>query len=117
MTYRCLADRGFPQVTASIFMDAEIGATGPLSEENSLIFESTADDAWKRSMYSSRYILHVRNLTTGGIAIREDSLTGTSFTPAAALASGNYRVWVKAIGSTGIFTDGQWSIGLNFPIT
>jgi hypothetical protein len=80
---------------------------------------STADTTptfqWGAVAGAGRYILHVE--TTGGsVVIREDNLTGTSFTPSSALASGSYRVWVKAISADDNVT-GIWSDPVSFTIT
>lgn len=78
--------------------------------------DTTPTFTWQAITGSSRYILHVQDLTTGNVVIRKNQLTTTSFTPSTALASGNYRVWVKAIGSSGEFTDGTWSTPVDFTV-
>ncbi|MEZ6127707.1 MAG: hypothetical protein R3C59_03435 [Planctomycetaceae bacterium] len=80
------------------------------------ITDTTPTFTWQALSGSSRYILHVQNLTTGSVVIRDDNLTTTSFTPTTALSSGNYRVWVKAIGASGNFNDGTWSAPVDFTI-
>ncbi len=47
--------------------------------------------------------------------INVSGITGTSFTPTNALAAGTYRVWVRAISSTGAFS--AWSDFQTFQIT
>ncbi len=65
---------------------------------------------WQPVTGAGRYILHVLNTDTNTVVVREDQLTGTSFSPTAPLPAGNYTGWVKAIdGATDLFTDGQWS--------
>ncbi|MEZ6123936.1 MAG: hypothetical protein R3C49_12255 [Planctomycetaceae bacterium] len=78
--------------------------------------DTTPTFSWSSVSGSTRYILHVQNLTTGSVVIREDNLTDTSYTPTTALTSGSYRVWVKAIGPSGNFTDGFWSAPVDFSI-
>lgn len=72
---------------------------------------------WVETAGASRYILHVTNLDTNSVEIREDALTANSYTPTSALASGNYRAWVKAIdGASNLFSSGQWSTPVDFTI-
>jgi len=73
---------------------------------------------WQPVSGAGRYVLHVQNVDTGAVTIRENNLTGTSYIPNTALAQANYRVWVKAIdGSTNSFATGVWSQGVSFSIT
>ncbi|MEZ6060825.1 MAG: hypothetical protein R3C19_10710 [Planctomycetaceae bacterium] len=81
-------------------------------------FGSTTDTtpafSWQTVTGAVRYELYVERLGEGQ-ALRENSLTETSFTPAAPLALGNYRVWVKAISSLDNVT-GIWSDAVVFTI-
>lgn len=73
---------------------------------------------WVAVAGAGRHILHVTNLDTNTVVIREDQLTESSYTPSTALTAGNYRVWVKAIdGTSDLFSSGLWSVGLDFSIT
>ncbi|MEZ6131775.1 MAG: Calx-beta domain-containing protein [Planctomycetaceae bacterium] len=77
--------------------------------------DTTPTFSWQSVTGAVRYIIQVDNLTTGTQrVIREDNLTGSSFTPTTALPSGNYRAWVQAVGS-GSF--GPWSRRLDFTIS
>lgn len=72
---------------------------------------------WAAVVGAGRYILHVQNLDTNIVAIREDRLSASSFSPATELAPGNYRVWVKAIdAASDLFSSGRWSRHLDFTI-
>ncbi|MFN9976147.1 MAG: hypothetical protein ACK58T_40245, partial [Phycisphaerae bacterium] len=46
--------------------------------------------------------------------INRSDLTQTSWTPSVPLAAGTYRVWVRAIDSTGAFS--AWSTALTFTV-
>lgn len=70
---------------------------------------------WLETQGASRYILHVELVSTREVVIRENNLTTTSFT-ASGLASGEYRVWVKAIDASGAFSSGQWSRAFDFAV-
>lgn len=62
-------------------------------------------------------MLQVDNLTTATAQIiREDNLTTNSFNVVAALSSGNYRFWVRAINATNN-APGPWSIPIDFTVT
>ncbi len=100
---------------ASIGAGSVSGPTQVLSPTGSGT-DTTPTFTWQAIAGSSRYILHVQDLTSGNVVIRENQLTTTSYTPTTALASGSYRVWVKAIGSSGQFTDGIWSSAVDFSI-
>ena len=86
-----------------------LGPTGTFTDTTPLF-------TWQAITGSSRYILHVQNAATGEVVIRENQLTTTSFTSTTALATGDYRVWVKAIGSSGEFNDGTWSAAVDFTV-
>lgn len=100
---------------ASVGGSATPGPTTVLTPTGSTT-DTTPTFSWEAIADSSRYILHVQNLTTGNVVIRENNLTSTSFSPATALPSGDFRVWVKAIGGSGGFADGTWSDSIDFTI-
>ena len=73
--------------------------------------------AWTPVEGAGRYVLHVENVADRTVVIREDNLTGTSFTAASALPAGNYRAWVKAIDAvTNNFAATPWSFPFDFTV-
>lgn len=77
--------------------------------------DRTPTFTWQAVSDANRYILQVNNLTTSTTrVIREDDISGTSFTPTTALAAGTYRVWVRAVSSGGI---SPWSHQVDFVVT
>ena len=73
--------------------------------------------AWTPVQGAGRYVLHVENAADRAVVIREDNLTGTSFTAASALPAGNYRAWVKAIDAvTNNFAATPWSFPFDFTV-
>ncbi len=71
--------------------------------------------SWTAVADARFYDLWVDNLTTGQAQqIRRMNLTTTSFTPPTALASGNYRFWVRAINTSG--EAGKWSNERRFTV-
>ncbi|MEZ6123705.1 MAG: hypothetical protein R3C49_11075 [Planctomycetaceae bacterium] len=67
---------------------------------------------WQQVLAASHYSLQVNNVDTGEVVIRENQLTSVTFTPAANLPPGNYRIWVRAISSSG--TLAPWSLKQDF---
>jgi uncharacterized delta-60 repeat protein len=77
--------------------------------------DATPTIAWSAVTYAGKYDLWVDNLTTGASqVIRQQNLTGTSFTPSANLPFGSYRMWIRAFNGAG--TPGAWSAGADFRI-
>ena len=74
---------------------------------------ATPTITWTAVAGTARYILNIENAETRAVIIRNDNLTGTSFTPVSALAAGKYRAWVKAIDAT---SNGIWSEVFYFAI-
>ncbi|MCA9084557.1 MAG: hypothetical protein KDA81_10905, partial [Planctomycetaceae bacterium] len=73
---------------------------------------------WTGVVGAGRYVLHVINVATNEVVIRQDNLTGTSYTPPTALPAAGYRIWVKAIDAeTNLFSSGVWSRAYNLTIT
>lgn len=96
------------------------GKFGPATEIESPVGtqnSATPTFAWVDTQGAGRYVLHVANLDTSTVQIREDNLTTNSYTPSTALPSGSYRAWVKAIDSaTDSFAAGVWSDPIDFSI-
>ncbi|GEM_PF-1198032 len=71
--------------------------------------------AWTTVANTARYELWVNNQSTGtNKVIDETALTDISFTPATLLAAGNYRAWIRAIGTDTNL--GAWSSGVDFTV-
>lgn len=102
---------------------SEVGLTSVDSRTTVLTPTGSGTDttpliSWVPIIGAGRYILHVQNLDTDTVAIREENLTTTSYTPTTPLPAGNFRVWVKAIdAATNTFSSGLWSRGVDFSIT
>jgi hypothetical protein len=72
--------------------------------------------SWQAIDGAARYDLWVRNLTTGqDQVIRQQNLTGTSFTATTPLPNGTYQVWVRAFNAQN--QGGNWSPTHQFTIT
>ncbi|MCA9084615.1 MAG: pre-peptidase C-terminal domain-containing protein [Planctomycetaceae bacterium] len=72
--------------------------------------------SWSPVSNATRYEIFVSHVSASSTSlIRDNSITGTSYTSTTALPPGNYRVWVRAI--TGTNTIGPWSTAVAFTIT
>lgn len=95
-------------------MDVYIGGRTDVLTPTGTTGDATPTFTWRTVDGAAWYELWVDQLDgTSGI-IHETNLTGTSFTPSSALASGDYRVWVRAIS-----TDNEtspWSLSFDFTI-
>lgn len=60
-------------------------------------FDTTPTFTWDAVPGATGYDLYVRNLVTGKFVSSPKDIVGTSFTPPANLAPGNYRWWVYAV--------------------
>lgn len=76
--------------------------------------DRTPTFAWTPVTGATNYVLQVDNLTTSTArVIFEQNLTSATYTPATNLPAGNYRAWVRAIGST---SNGPWTLPYDFTI-
>ncbi len=77
--------------------------------------DRTPTFSWQAVSGANRYLLQVDNLTTGTArVIREDHITGASFTAATNLTPGTYRAWVRAVSSA---ATAPWSAQVDFVVT
>jgi hypothetical protein len=70
--------------------------------------------SWTSVSGASLYDIWVSSLSGGGVVVNVTGLTTTSFTPQNALASGNYRVWIRAFDSAA--SDTGWSMFRDFSV-
>lgn len=70
---------------------------------------------WTAVSGASTYELWVSGLTGGGVVINLTGLQSTSYIPTASLAPRTYRVWVRAVSTTGQYS--PWSKPLDITIT
>jgi ELWxxDGT repeat protein len=96
-------------------MDIYIGGRTDVLTPAGSTSDTTPTFTWRAVDGAVRYDLWVDQIGGTSQIIREQNLTSTSFTPSIALAAGNYRVWVRAISTTGETAD--WSITVEFTIT
>jgi len=68
---------------------------------------------WNADSRAIGYDVWMTHLTTGNVIYHQKNLSTTAFTPTTNLASGQYRVWARAVTSGG---RGRWSSPVNFRI-
>lgn len=85
-----------------------IPAKPSITSPTGTIANATPTFSWNAVANAVRYDLWVDNRMTGqSEVIRQQNLTTNSFTPAAPLPNGDYRVWVRAFNPAG--EAGNWS--------
>ena len=71
--------------------------------------------AWSPVQGANSYQLWVSKRDGSGVVINLTNLTGTSYTPATNMAPSDYRVWVRAVSTTGTLS--SWSLYVDFTVT
>ncbi len=93
--------------------DIYVGGRTSLLSPTGSVNDTTPTFTWGLVNGAARYELWVTT-TAGTLVINKTDLTTAEYTPAAALAAGNYRAWVRAVSTTNEFS--PWSIQANFSI-
>ena len=78
-----------------------------------MLFRSTF--TWRSVDGAARYDLWVNQVGGRAQILRQQNLSGTSYTPADLLPAGGYRAWIRAISSTGEAS--PWSLEITFTVT
>jgi hypothetical protein len=84
--------------------------TGPATT----ITTTTPTFTWTASAGATQYQVWAENTTTGQNPVVNQTVTTTSYTPAAAIPRGQYFFWVRAANSAGAY--GPWSAAYQFLI-
>ena len=95
-------------------IDIHVGGRPNVLSPAGTVNSSTPTINWQAVDGAVRYELWVTNMSSMVRVIYDTNLTVNSFTPSSALANGDYRVWVRAVSSTGEFS--LWSLAVNFTI-
>ncbi|MCA9061773.1 MAG: right-handed parallel beta-helix repeat-containing protein, partial [Planctomycetaceae bacterium] len=95
-------------------MDIYIGGRTVVLSPTGTATTATPRFTWRAVDGTTRYELWVDRIGVQTRIIYETSLTSLDFTPPAALPAGNYRVWVRAISTTGEAS--PWSATVVFSI-
>ncbi len=70
---------------------------------------------WQAVEGAVRYEFLLHRVDVGTAIINKKDVLTNSFTPAVPLASGTYRVWVRAVAASGVMS--TWSVPVTFTIT
>ena len=102
--------RGQWSAPIDIYVGGRPNVLSPVGAVNN----STPTFNWQAVDGAVRYELWVTNMSSMVRVIYDTNLTGLSFTPSSSLANAEYRVWVRAVSSTGEFS--LWSTTVNFTV-
>jgi hypothetical protein len=94
--------------------DTYIGGRSDVLTPTGTMTDTTPAFTWRAVDGAVRYELFVDHIGVQAGIINETGLTSPEFTPAAPLAAGDYRVWVRAVSSTA--EKSPWSLQVNFSV-
>ncbi len=94
--------------------DIYIGGRPNLLSPSTASGNATPTLQWQTVEGAVRYELWVTQMSNNTRVIFETNLTSTSYVPASNLASGQYRMWVRAVSDTGEVS--VWSLALDFTV-
>ncbi|MFO0864008.1 MAG: CAP domain-containing protein [Gemmataceae bacterium] len=83
--------------------------TGPIGTQST----GTPAFTWSAINGADKYDLYVAS-AAGAVVIRQQTLTGTTFTPTTALPRGAYTAWIRSLSSLG--ESAGWSAGQTFAV-
>ena len=95
-------------------VDLYVGGRSQLLSPVGSTGDRTPTFTWRPVDGAVRYDLFVNHVGGQSQIIRQQNLTGTSYTPGASLPTGIYRAWIRAVSSTGEL--GPWSHELAFTV-
>ena len=113
---RAITNRGTPGLWSqgATFSEAIVGTPAPLGPKANV--GADASFTWTAAVGADHYDLWVNDNSSGqGQALRNQTITGTSWQPPHPLKIGDtYRWWVRALSSTG--AAGAWSSAVDFTV-
>ncbi|MFO1002557.1 MAG: proprotein convertase P-domain-containing protein [Planctomycetaceae bacterium] len=69
---------------------------------------------WSKVDGATSYSVKIVNIASNVVVVQTGNLTGTSFTPSTNLASGKYRIWVRAVSLQGHLSG--WSTAVDITV-
>ncbi|MBL8815652.1 MAG: hypothetical protein JNL58_06455 [Planctomyces sp.] len=101
--------------TVDILPPGKPKLTAPIENGSTKVTSANPEFRWNAVDRGAKYDLWVNNVTTGVVQfIREQELTGTSFTSLTSLTQGSYKAWIRAKNSAGEV--GPWSDEYSFSV-
>lgn len=98
----------------SVPMDFNVGGKPILLTPTGTTSNSTPAFSWTSVQGADRFELWVSRRDGTGVVINLTNITTTTYTPLSGLAPYQYRVWVRAVTSTGVFS--AWSSYVDFTV-
>ena len=98
--------------TWSLPSDFKVEPPGKMLTPSGITNSTTPTFTWQQVEGAVRYDLWIAD-QSGNIYVREQNLTGTSFTSTKGFVNGHYRVWVMPVGTT---VPGKWSTAMAFTV-
>ena len=95
-------------------IDIHVGGRPNVLTPTGTTNNSTPNISWQAVDGAVRYELWVTNMSSMVRVIYDTNLTVLNFTPSTPLVNAAYRVWVRAVSSTGEFS--AWSVAADFTI-
>jgi uncharacterized repeat protein (TIGR01451 family) len=92
--------------------DFKIEPSGKMLTPSGTTSSTTPTFTWQAVAGAVKYDLWVAD-QSGQVYVREQNLTGTSFTSTKGFVNGDYRAWVMPVGAT---EPGKWSTALAFTV-
>lgn len=92
--------------------DLNVQTAGKMLTPSGTTSTTTPTFTWQPVAGAVKYDLWVAD-QSGKVYVREQNVTGTSYTSTKGFINGDYRVWVMPIGST---ASGLWSTALTFSV-
>ena len=103
--------RSFWTAPMDIYIGGQTDLLSPAGSSN----DATPTFTWRPVDGVVGYDLWVNQVGGQAQIIRQQNLTGTSYTPVTSLPTGSYRAWIRAVSSTGELS--PWSLVVTFTIT
>lgn len=98
----------------SVQKDFNVGGKPILLTPTGTTSNSPQTYSWTPVQGADHYELWVSKRDGTGVVINRTDITSTSYTPISGLAPYQYRVWVRAVTSTGVFS--AWSSYVDFTV-
>lgn len=99
----------------SVSLDFNVGGKPVVLTPGGTTSNRTPTFSWSPVQGADHYQLWVSKRDGTGGVINLTNLTTTSYTPSANLVPYGYRVWVRAVSTTGAFS--SWSLYVDFTVT
>jgi pimeloyl-ACP methyl ester carboxylesterase len=101
--------------TWSLPLDFNVGGKPTVLAPTGTTSDRTPTFSWTPVQGAARYELWVSKSDGSGVVINLTNITTASYTPASNMVPYEYRVWVRAVSSSNVFS--TWSTYVDFTVT